>query len=157
MADAMIDAVSDEEILYSNSLGAVTRNWIIIPDSSGRSRTMIPISLLSQFTANKVSYPGLLVVAAGLLVLAAASFSSKEGSGAGIPIALVAIVSLIAYRISRKASVAFTTGSAVTNTIAGSHNDADGLALAVELAQADLLRGAREDSELASYTASASM
>lgn len=149
-ADTIIDALSDEEILYSDSLATVTRNWIIIPDPTRRSQTIIPLARLSEVNAIKVSYPGLLVVASGLFVLAAAAFCSKEGSGAGIPITLVGVGSVIAYLVSHRAWVAFTVGSAVTNTIAGTHKAADELAAVVQSVQADLIRATREQSELAS-------
>ena len=149
-ADTIIDALSDEEILYVHSLATLTRNWVIIPDAGRRSQTILPLARLSEVKAIKVSYPGLLVIASGLFVLAAAAFSSKEGSGAGVPIALVAIGSVIAYLVSHQAWVAFTVGSAVTNTMSGTHKAAEELASAVQSAQADLIRATRERSELAS-------
>ncbi len=149
-ADTIIDALSDEEILYAHSLATLTRNWIIIPDPTRRSQTILPLARLSEVRAVKVSYPGLLVIASGLFVMAAAAFCSKEGSGAGLPIGLVGIGSLIAYFVSHRAWVAFTVGSAVTNTVSGTHKAADELATVVQSVQADLIRATREQSELAS-------
>ncbi len=149
-ADTIIDALSDEEILYGDSLATLTRNWVIIPDPTRRSQTILPLARLSEVKAVKVSYPGLLVIASGLFVLAAAAFCSKEGSGAGVPIALVGVGSVIAYVVSNRAWVAFTVGSAVTNTTPGTHKAADDLATAVQAAQADLIRATRDESELAS-------
>ena len=149
-ADTIIDALSDEEIVYADSLATLTRNWIIIPDPTRRSQTIPPLARLAEVKAVKVSYPGLLVIASGLFVLAAAAFCSKEGSGAGVPIALVGIGAVIAFLVSHRAWVEFTVGSAVTNTIPGTHKAADELAAAVQAAQADLIRATREQSELAS-------
>ncbi len=137
-------------MLHAHSLATLTRNWVVIPDPARRSHTILPLSRLSQVKAVKVSYPGLLAIASGLLVLAAAAFSSKEGSGAGIPIGLVGAGSVIAYVISHRAWVEFTVGSAVTKTMNGTHKAAEELEALVQSAQADLIRTARQESELAS-------
>lgn len=150
-AEIMIDAVLDEEILHSNSLATVTRHWLIVPDVTGRSRTILSLYRLSEVQPVKIKHPWLLAVSGGLFVLAAGALCSKQSSkAAGVLIGFMGAVSLIAYFVSRRAWVEFTVGSAVTRTRGGSHNEAEDLAAAVEGAQADLLRNAREESELAS-------
>lgn len=149
-ANTLIDALSDDEIVYANPLATVTRNWIVIPQSSGHSHTLLALARVTEVRAVKISYPGLLVVASGLFVLAAAALSSKQGGGAGIPIALVGAVSAIAYKLTHRAWVAFIIGSSVAETGPGSHEQADELAAEVQFAQADLYRAAQAKSELAS-------
>lgn len=147
----ILDALSDEEIVYSNPLATITTNWIVIPDSANRSRTILSIHRLSEVQAVTVTYPALLVIAGGLLVLAAASLSSKQGSAAAaIPIALIALVLLLAYLVSRQAWVEFTVGERISRTSGGTRPQAEELALAVERAQADLIRAAHTRAELVS-------
>ena len=147
----MTDALAEEEILHANSLGTVTRQWLIVPDWTGHSRTLLSLYRLSEVRAVKTNYPWLLAVSGGLFVLAAGALYSKQGSGrAGVVIGLIAAVSLLSYFVSRRGWVEFTVGSVVTRTMNGPHQQADELATAVQSAQADLLRHAREESELAS-------
>lgn len=120
-------ALSDQEIVQSSPLATVTRECIIIRDADGHSQTVIALDSLSTVKKIKSSYPGLLVISGGLSVIAAAAASSKDGHGAGIPIALLALGFAVAYVGTRRASVAFAVGAEITETVAGSLKDAANL------------------------------
>jgi hypothetical protein len=90
---------------------------------------------LSRIELIKSPNLGLLATSIGLFVLAAAAFSSKEGDGAGAPIALLGLFLTIAYSTSRKASVTFILDSGAALTVIGSMTEATALVALVKLAQ----------------------
>ena len=137
----MIAALSDEQIIQSNSLATVTRNWVIVRNSEGRSQTIISVPRITSVKRIKTTYPSFLVIAGGLLLIAAASFFSKDGGGAGIPASVVGGLSLIGYVLSRRASVAFTAGEESTETVNGSWSEAAALLNAIEKARMSLAEG----------------
>jgi hypothetical protein len=83
-----------------------------------------------------VSYPVLLVISAGTLLIGIAALCSKEGGTAGIPIAILGFLILIGYGVTRRGAVSFLlTGSEVVETILGSPFEASDLISAVKAAQ----------------------
>jgi hypothetical protein len=128
-------AIADEQVLQPNSLASVTSNFIVIRNSAPQSWTIIPLSRLSRIELIKSPNLGLLATSIGLFVLAAAAFSSKEGDGAGAPIALLGLFLTIAYSTSRKASVTFILDSGAALTVIGSMTEATALVALVKLAQ----------------------
>jgi len=146
----MIEALSDEHVVRSNSVAIVTRNWIILPDADSHSQTILAISRVEDLKIIRTTYPGLIVIAAALFLLAAAAFSSKEGNGAGLPIALVGFFFLVGYIGSRRACVAFTVGKETAYSINGSPSEASAVVKAVHSAQARLTTAPSDESRLAS-------
>jgi hypothetical protein len=136
MSYSLIDALSGERILHSNSLATVTGNCIIVRELNTRSQTVISLERLSHIKTHKTSYPGLIAIAGGLFVIAAAASISKQGGGAGLPIALLALSFLIAYFGTRRASVSFGVGSETTHSVSGSLKEAAMVVAAVQSAQA---------------------
>jgi len=134
MANLLLEALSGEEILESNSLATVTENCVVIRGVDGRSQMLISLSSLSSVKILKVAHARLLVISSGLFILSAAAFCSKEGDGAGIPIALVGIVFVIAYLMTRKAYLAFTIGRDQTYSRPGTLAEASMLATALRSA-----------------------
>ncbi len=119
MAALSFDALTGEQIVQSNSLATITENCVVIRALSGRSKIIISLSRLSEVKTVKVTHPNFLVISAGLGVLAAAAFSSKQGEGTGIPIALVALAFLITYVVTRKAYLLLLVGYEETPTQIG--------------------------------------
>jgi hypothetical protein len=136
MASRALDALTGEEILESNSLGTVTSQWVVVRPPESRSEMIISLSHISNVRTVRTTYPGLLVVAGAALLIAAAAAASKQGSGAALPIALFGVLFLIAYWVSRKASVVFIVGTETTHTPAAGLREAAKFVAAVEKALA---------------------
>jgi hypothetical protein len=121
---------------HANPLGAVTESCVVIRDSDRRSHTIIALPHLSGIKHIRTTRPALMVIAGALFLIAAAANYSKEGSGAAIPIGLLGGIFAAGYFMSRRASVAFMTGSSRTETDSGSFSDAAALIEKVRAAQA---------------------
>jgi hypothetical protein len=139
MAKSVLDSLSGEEILESNSLGVVTNNWVVVR-SPGESEIVISLSRVSTVKTIKTTYPGLLVVASAALLIAAAAASSKQGAGAALPIAFLGLLFAIGYLLSRRAAVSFTVGAETFRTPDGSLRDAAVFVAAIEKALVKLDR-----------------
>lgn len=135
VADKILGALSGEEVLYSNALATVASKCVVLRQSAGHSQSIISLSSISGMRINRVSYPGLLVIASGLFLLAAAAYFSKDGGTAKIPLALIGLVFVFAYLGSRRASVSFIVDSDEIQTILGSSSEASALVKAVREAQ----------------------
>ncbi len=112
----------------------VTTGCVVIRNPSTASETAISLSRLSDLQTVKNSYPGLLVIASGLSVVAAAAFCSKEGDGAGIPTAVLSATFVAGYFFSRKVAIKFMVDSESTQTTFGTPRAANNLKKAVQAA-----------------------
>jgi hypothetical protein len=112
-------AISDEEVLQSNRLGWVTQHFLIIRDAERQNHTIIPLARVGSIDVVKTPYSGLLAIVAGLLIIAAAAFTSKQGDGAAIPAALLGAFLTAIYFGSRRAIVTFKLDSGGTETASG--------------------------------------
>jgi MYXO-CTERM domain-containing protein len=135
MSATILDALPGEQVLYSNALAAVTSHCIVLTGIGGQTQTILALSRLSRIKRITVSYPILLVIAAGSLILGLAAFSSKEGAGAGAPFAIFGLLLLAGYFLSRRGAVCFTVDSEVFETVFGSPGEAAELIAAIESAQ----------------------
>lgn len=140
MATMRIDALSAESVLETNALATVMSNWIVVPDAEEHSQTILALSRLKDVKIVKFTYPGLLVIAAALFLLAAAAYCSHQGEGASIPMAIAGLLFVGGYLGTRRAAVAFSTTSSpeITHTMQGSPGEAAELAQAVQLARVTL-------------------
>ena len=139
MANTARDALAGEEIFESNSLGTVMRHCVVLKGlvlraDDSQSETVISLAVISSVKRIKTSYPGLLVIAASIFLIAAAAASSKQGGGAAGPITLFGLLFVIAYWLTRRASVAIVAGQEVTETVQGSPGEASAFLAAVQLA-----------------------
>jgi len=100
-------ALASEKILHSNSLATVTANFVVIPQPERNAQTIIALRRISRIKRIETSHPGFLVIAAGAFTLAAAAACSKQGDQAGIPLAAIGTVFVIAYIMTRRATLAF--------------------------------------------------
>ncbi|HEY7305652.1 MAG TPA: hypothetical protein VH601_16120 [Bryobacteraceae bacterium] len=140
MTGTLLAALSGEEVVLSSPFGMVTTNFVIIRSAASRSQIILSVNRLTEIKTIKTSYPGLLVISTGLFILAAAAMCSKEGSGSGIPMALLASGFLLGYLASRRALLVFFTGSEMTETVSGSLRGAATFRRAVEAARRQLER-----------------
>ncbi len=135
MTGTVAGAISDEPVLASNALAEVTPNFIVINNPERQSYTILPISRLTAIELIQKPYPGLLVIASGLFVLAAGASCSKEGDGAAIPMGLLGVFLLILYFASRRGSVTFLLTSGAAETVTGGVREAADLVALVESAR----------------------
>lgn len=124
MTGTISAAISDEPVLLSNSFGSVTPNFLISRNTRTHAFTIIPISHIVSIEMVKKPYPHLLVIAGGLFVVAGASFSSKEGDGAGFPFAILGCFFVLMYFSSRRAIVTLVLDSGSKEIITGSIKEA---------------------------------
>jgi len=128
--------LSDRQMLESNPLATVFNDCIVIRDSNRQSHTILSISQLVTIKRIRTSHPALLVVSSAFGLISAASFYSREGSGAAWPIALLAGAFAAAYPLSRRAAVGFVVeGTGTVETESGSLEQAEELISAVRTAQ----------------------
>lgn len=138
MTDAAIAALSGEPVRMSSALGAVTPNFVVVRRSDTHSHIILSLARLTDLRVVNTSYPGLLVIAAAVLVLAAAAFFSKEGSGAGLPLLLIATAFLIGFVGTRRATVVLISDSERIETLSGTPAEASAFARAVHAARGNL-------------------
>src|SRR5579875_1585830 len=136
MTGTIAAAISDEEVLQANALASVTTHFVVLAKPEQRVHVILPIARITGIQLVKTPYPGLLAISGGLFVLAAAAFFSKEGDGAGIPVAFVAAFILLAYFGSRKGTVTFQIDSGATESVSGGVKDATALVELFESARA---------------------
>ncbi|MGA8593888.1 MAG: hypothetical protein WB676_04025 [Bryobacteraceae bacterium] len=141
MSATIFDALPGEQVLHSNALAAVTPHCIILTGTGGNSQTILSLARVSRIKQITVSYPILLVIAAGSLILGLAAFYSKEGAGAGAPFAIFGMLMLAGYFLSRRGAVCFSIDSEVFETGFGSPGEAKELISAIESAQRLYNRG----------------
>jgi hypothetical protein len=135
MLNTIMAGLPDEQIIESNPLATVTTNCLVIRNSDGKSQTIILLSRLSSIRKATTTYPGFVVIAAGLSLISAAAMCSKQGHGAAIPIGALALLFLLGYAAHRRASLAFIAGSGAAVTPDGNVAEADALIHAVQSAQ----------------------
>jgi hypothetical protein len=134
MANTALDALAGEDILESNSLGTVMRHCVVLKTRHNDAETVISLAVITSAKSIKTSYPGLLVIACSAFLVAAAAACSKQGAGAARPFAFIGLLFVVAYWLSRRASVAITAGSEITESVQGSPSDASKFTTALRFA-----------------------
>lgn len=135
MANTIIGALAEGTAQQSFLMTTVTSGCVVVKSPSTASETAISLSRLSEVQTIKTSYPGLLVIASGLSVVAAAAFCSKDGDGAGIPTVILSASFIAGYFASRRAALNFVVDDDSTRTAFGSRREADKLRKAVLVAR----------------------
>lgn len=128
-------AISDEEVLQPNRLAWVTKHFLIIRNVDRQTHTIIPLSRLVGIDVLKTPYSGLLAIAVGVFIIAAAAFASKQGDGAAIPCALLGSFLVAIYFGSRRANIAFRLDTGAREMLAGTIGEATALIELVERAR----------------------
>jgi hypothetical protein len=135
MANPIVAALSNEEIVHASTLATVTANFVVVPNGARQRQNIIALSNVESMQKIKTTYPGLLVIACALFLVAAAAYYSKEGNGAHIPAAFLGMGFVIAYLGSQRASIAFYVGAEVVLSPSGTLRQAAALVKAVEEAR----------------------
>ena len=136
MPNAILAALSSDEVLQSRLSAVLTADYVVVTSPKGGSHIVISLERLSEIRTIKTTYPGLLVIASGSFLIAAAAYCSKQGDGAALPAALVGLLFVIAYFCSQRASIAFIVDGESTETASGGLRDAAALVRAVEMTRA---------------------
>lgn len=144
MHNNVLAAVSSERIVQSRLSVVVTEECVVVPSFSGQPNTVLSLDSITKIKVVKTSYPSLAVIAASLFLVAAAAASSKQGSGAGLPVGVLATVFLAAYLVLQKARVVFMNGWEATQTISGSFAEAADLIDAVATSRRNLMNASAE-------------
>ena len=139
MQNVVLSGLSNEKILQSKLSTIVTEDCVVVPSFSGQPHTALSLLSINALKVVKTYHPGLLVISAGLFLLAAAANSSKEGSGTAVPIGLLGAVFLLAFFASQRARVVFISGSEATQSFNGSFTEVADVVLAVRVARRNLL------------------
>ncbi|HZS53783.1 MAG TPA: hypothetical protein VFA65_05230 [Bryobacteraceae bacterium] len=127
-------ALAGEEILHANSLATLTNNFIVVRRPEVHAEAIIGLPCISGIRHIKTTRPGLLVIASGIFLVAAAAACSKQGGQAQIPLAVVGTLFVLGYFMTRRAAVAFVVNREATETMHGSLSEAAELLEAMEKA-----------------------
>lgn len=149
-------AISDEEVLKPNRLAWVTQHFLILRSVERQNHTIIPLVRLSGIEVVKTPYPGLLAIAAGVFIIAAAALASKQGDGAALPCALLGAFFIAVYFGSRRANITFKLDTGVTESTMGSLGDADALIQLVETARRSAVAGMDDVSDFSTASCASS-
>ncbi len=135
MTNPLLAELFDGQVLQANPLATVMRDCIVIRDPVRQSHTIIALSELSGMKRITTTYPALLVISCGLLLIAAAAFYSKENNVIASFIALLGLAFAAGYLLSRRAPVLFHFLSGSIETANGSLSDAATVIRAARSAQ----------------------
>lgn len=147
MTDFLASALSQQQILVSNSLATVASECVVIRTSTGTSRSILALSEIRELTVIRLSHPGFLVLASAAFLIAAGAHFSKQGDSADWPIALVGLMLLAGYIGSRRAAVCFTSGDGKLQTVFGSPSEAAAVVSATRSAMENLNDDPEPESE----------
>jgi hypothetical protein len=149
-------AISDEEVLQPNRMAWVTPHFLILRNVDRQNHTIIPIMRLASVDVVKTPYSGLLAVAAGIFVVAAAAFASNQGDGAALPCALLGAFLIAIYFGSRRANITFKLDTGAVATTRGPVREATALIQLVELARRSASAGLEEASDFSTASCASS-
>jgi hypothetical protein len=132
------------QTLHLNPLGTVTADYVVIRDFDQHSHTIVALESISNITTVKTVRMPLMVFASASFIIAAAAQCSRDGGGAATPCALIGIVFLLAYLMSRRASVILSLECDALGTAFGTLGDAAKLRAAIHSAREQLSDPSKE-------------
>ncbi len=141
LTGTVASAISDEAVLRPNRLAWVTQHFLILRNTERQTHTIVPLVHLTGIEIHKTPYSGLLALAAGVFVISAAAFTSKQGDGAALPSALLGVFLLISYFASRRAIINFKLDTGVVESTSGTVGDAISVVRLIEQARSSALSG----------------
>jgi hypothetical protein len=134
MTDRILAALTDQEVQQCYLSTTITSSCVVVRNPNAPAHTIISLERLSEIETIKTTTPGLLVIASGLLTIAAAAFCSKQGDGAGPPVGIAGVGFWVGYLATRRASIRFHVGEETTQTVFGRLSEAAKLRRAVKQA-----------------------
>jgi hypothetical protein len=149
-------AIHDEEVLKPNRLAWVTQHFLILRNVERQNHTIVPLVRLTGIHVVKTPYSGLLAVAAGVFLIAAAALASKQGDGAALPFALLGAFLIAIYFGSRRANITFRLDTGAIETIVGTLGEAAALIQLVEAARRSAVAGMEDVSDFSTASSASS-
>ncbi|HEX4167699.1 MAG TPA: hypothetical protein VHZ55_19725 [Bryobacteraceae bacterium] len=134
MAKITVANLLDRQVVRVSPLATVMHDCIVIRDTAPLSHIILGLSHLTGMKRNRTTHPALLVISAGLLLIAAAAYASHDPN-ASLVIGLLACAFTAGYFLSRRDSVTFVAGRYSAETTGGSLSEATRLIAAVRDAQ----------------------
>ncbi len=132
---AVLANLPDRQVVRNSPLATVMDDCVVIRDTAPLSHIIIGLSHVTGMRRRRIQHPALLVVSAGLSLIAAASYASRAPDAALVT-ALSALALIAGYFLSRRDSVVFLAGRYSASTAPGTLSDAAHLIAAVQNAQA---------------------
>jgi hypothetical protein len=149
-------AIADEEVLRPNRLAWVTQHFLIIRNVDRQTHTIIPLVRLKGIEVVKTPYSGLLAIVAGLFIVAAGAFASKQGNGAALAFFLIGAFLLAAYFGSRRANITFKLDTGGIEVTSGTTGEAAALIQLVETARRSALGDMGDATDFSSASSASS-
>lgn len=149
-------AISDEQILKPNRIAWVTQHFLILRNAERQNHTIIPLVSLMGIDLVKTPYSGLLAIAAGVFIIAAAAFTSKQGDGAAVPCALLGAFLIAVYFGSRRANITFKLDTGATETTCGTLGEATALIQLIEAARRSAMADLDDASDFSTASSASS-
>jgi hypothetical protein len=138
MTTASNSVLVGPQVLHANPLGTVTADYVVIRDLHQHSHTIVALACISNITTVKAVRMPLMVFSTASFIIAAAAQCSRDGGGAATPCALIGIAFLLAYLMSRRASVILSVDSEGLRTAFGTLGEAAKLTAAIRSAREQL-------------------
>ena len=121
-----------ETVVHANPLATVTRNCLIVRDEMRRTQSVINIGSIRQIQRVNTTNDPLLVIAAGLFTIAAACYSSHQGTQVSAGIALIGAFFIFAYFSTRRAAIQCVMDDQTIESRRGSYREATSILRAVK-------------------------
>ena len=133
----ILSALPGERIIHTSQLATITENCVVVPDHDRHSKSVLSAACIFRIETEKRAHPSLPAIAAGCFLIAAGAQSSKEGGGAGPYIAVLGLIAMTSYFVTRRAMVKFVLASEIIKTGFGSARDAAKVVSAVKSIQSE--------------------
>ena len=144
MKNVVLSGLNNEKVLQSKLSTIVTEDCVVVPSFSGQPHTALSLLSIDSLKIVKSHHPSLLVIAAGLFLVAAAANYSKEGAGTALPIGLLGSAFAVAFLVTQRARVVFVSGAEATQSFKGPFTEVADLVAAVEVTRRNLLNAQPE-------------
>ncbi len=133
----ILSAMTGERVVHTSQLATITDNCVVVPDRDRHSKSVLSAECIFRIETEKRTHPSLPVIAAGCFLIAAGAQSSKEGGGTGPYIAVLGLIAMTSYFVTRRAMVKFVLASDIVKTGFGSARDAAKVVSAVKSIQSE--------------------
>jgi hypothetical protein len=136
MNDAIVSALAGETVVHANPIATVTRNCLVVRYDVRQAQAIIGLESIRGMRKVNFTNPALLVIAAGLFLIAAAAYSSHEAHEVSASLSAVGLLFLLAYFLTRRATVLFLLENQNIESKRGSYREATSIIRAVERVRA---------------------
>jgi hypothetical protein len=139
MDDAIVNSLMGETVVHSNPIATITRNCLVVRYDARRAQAIIGLQSIHGMRKINFTNPALLVISAGLLLIAAAAYSSHEGYEVSCAMACISLLFIVGYFLTRRATVLFLLENQSIESKRGSYREATSIIRAVNRLRAENL------------------